>query len=813
MRMATLSSKWTTALVAVVLALWMAAGASAAPMFPDVPAEQWAHDAVASLAARGLLEGYSDGTFKGDRAASRWELALMVQRLLARMEADHALMASKADRDTVRALVDHLKDRLETLGVRIGNAEDRLSGLDRRVSELERIRFEGDVTASYQSVGIHNTGKQGTNWAADVGHLEALDFARNHKMGAIDLLNGRPLLNGSGTSTRIRAGFRLKLSEDVDAALRLAAYTSTGNPYLDAYWGVPAPYLANPFAANAIASGGAQGMNNQPWTRMVFDRFLMLHTPSKTQFTAGSIEETLMDSFVLQKVPNPNIHGKSMAAFSERVLTDRKQEKVVTLNYREDEDTYLPFFGGQVSGKARLGTDAVWEVMFSKLPFGANPTAGPGQPPVNNETVPYLYSGSLAWLLGDRGNVKLNYLSVRDSYSSIEPTPNVGNYFFWTDPISVAGQGTGQQPMRGNSFVSRQSQWSYGASVNYHFEPSYIRTVAEYGHSFYKPNADSPYTVNGTFWRLGAGWTNPANTLRVDAEYVATDPFYDPYQLYFNPVGNMALGGVAPGTPLAFSVVPLYYGGFPGSYVPFGYQLHDSGLYPNNRNGVHFSTEYRLPKERGRIELRGAWLEQNQPSTPHRDITGLIHGMPVGFIDTVFGPLNTNGLAVMETPRGVQSNLGGGFVYRFGPKLELNAQYDDFRFLRSTAFAMDTITAKKNYVNLAYNVLKVGLDYPVTRKMMLHAGYTMVGVRGYHPALNAGTYNAYNNTFVGVNAGTLLVDLTQGAPYAGFDFKISDRVTWNLEARYVTSSDHLADRVSPESFAGPQVSSEFKMKF
>ncbi|MGE0487711.1 MAG: S-layer homology domain-containing protein [Vulcanimicrobiota bacterium] len=56
----------------------------AAPLFPDVPDAHWGRDAVAALAAKGLVEGYPDGTFKGDRAASRWEVAMIVARLLAK---------------------------------------------------------------------------------------------------------------------------------------------------------------------------------------------------------------------------------------------------------------------------------------------------------------------------------------------------------------------------------------------------------------------------------------------------------------------------------------------------------------------------------------------------------------------------------------------------------------------------------------------------------------------------------------------------------------------------------------------------------
>ncbi|MCD6310059.1 MAG: S-layer homology domain-containing protein [Candidatus Eremiobacteraeota bacterium] len=58
----------------------------AAPLFPDVSTEHRGRSTVVNLAAKGLLEGYPDGTFKGDRATIRWEMAMCVVRLPAKME-------------------------------------------------------------------------------------------------------------------------------------------------------------------------------------------------------------------------------------------------------------------------------------------------------------------------------------------------------------------------------------------------------------------------------------------------------------------------------------------------------------------------------------------------------------------------------------------------------------------------------------------------------------------------------------------------------------------------------------------------------
>jgi|GEM_PF-3463835 len=70
----------------MIAALPLGAGAQVNP-FSDVRADHWAYDAIIKLAAVGLVEGYPDGTFGGDRTFTRYEMAMVFARLLARLEA------------------------------------------------------------------------------------------------------------------------------------------------------------------------------------------------------------------------------------------------------------------------------------------------------------------------------------------------------------------------------------------------------------------------------------------------------------------------------------------------------------------------------------------------------------------------------------------------------------------------------------------------------------------------------------------------------------------------------------------------------
>ncbi|HZO93814.1 MAG TPA: S-layer homology domain-containing protein [Candidatus Baltobacteraceae bacterium] len=133
--------------------------ATATP-FSDVPANHWAYQAIQSLAADGLVEGYPDGKFKGDRPLTRYEMAVIVARVIAKLQANGAGYASKADLDKLQKLMDALKDELDALGVRVTNLEDALDALDKRTKFAQSIRMHGtilDDNSSRQRYGVPQT--------------------------------------------------------------------------------------------------------------------------------------------------------------------------------------------------------------------------------------------------------------------------------------------------------------------------------------------------------------------------------------------------------------------------------------------------------------------------------------------------------------------------------------------------------------------------------------------------------------------------------------------------------------------------------
>ncbi len=119
--------------------------------FADVPSNHWAYEAIASLAADGLIDGYPDGSFKGDRPLSRYEMAAIVARVVAKIEAEGARTASKADLDKLQKLMNALKDELDALGVRMTTLEDAVASLDRRTAFAQSLSAHGTLLANGSS--------------------------------------------------------------------------------------------------------------------------------------------------------------------------------------------------------------------------------------------------------------------------------------------------------------------------------------------------------------------------------------------------------------------------------------------------------------------------------------------------------------------------------------------------------------------------------------------------------------------------------------------------------------------------------------
>ena len=110
---------------------------SAANPFTDVSADDWAYQAVASLSDEGVIDGYPDGTFRGDKHVTRYEIAQIVARLIAK---EDTLNASQ--KETLAKLSSQYANELKDLGVRIAELEKKRGATDLitelRVQSIDR---------------------------------------------------------------------------------------------------------------------------------------------------------------------------------------------------------------------------------------------------------------------------------------------------------------------------------------------------------------------------------------------------------------------------------------------------------------------------------------------------------------------------------------------------------------------------------------------------------------------------------------------------------------------------------------------------
>jgi hypothetical protein len=129
-------NKKLVASLAAAMVLGLAGTSFAANPFADVPTKHWSYDAVSKLAAAGIVEGYSDGTFKGDKTITRYEMAQIVARAIFKED-----KADKEQKALIEKLAAEYKAELDNLGVRVSTLETKADKFTINPSTL-RLRFD-----------------------------------------------------------------------------------------------------------------------------------------------------------------------------------------------------------------------------------------------------------------------------------------------------------------------------------------------------------------------------------------------------------------------------------------------------------------------------------------------------------------------------------------------------------------------------------------------------------------------------------------------------------------------------------------------
>ena len=127
-----------TALLTMAMTFAITGGVYAANPFSDVPAGHWAYNSISQLAAAGVIDGYGDDTFRGDRLMTRYEMAQIVAKA----------MAKGANVDKLAA---EFADELDALGVRVAALEKK----------QDNVRITGE--ARFHAVNVNGKGALAAN--------------------------------------------------------------------------------------------------------------------------------------------------------------------------------------------------------------------------------------------------------------------------------------------------------------------------------------------------------------------------------------------------------------------------------------------------------------------------------------------------------------------------------------------------------------------------------------------------------------------------------------------------------------------------
>jgi len=827
----------------------------AAPLFPDAPSSHWASDALRSLAARGLVEGYPDGTFKGDRSVSRWELAQIVARLLARSEGEHKTFAGREDREVLSRLALSLQEELDTLGVRVSALEDGSTRLDRRITELERITFYGTLdarmmTQTFQNEGVsdNDSGRRGGGLPGGLTYInyeEAVGTVPpglirpqvNGVLPVMDYLRGRVLNNGVGFTSRALLGVNVDISPDLDAGLELVGFSSQGNQFIDGYWGLNAPYTAHVGSANP--GDTSLPLNHQPFTRMVMDRFWLEHEPTQTKIEIGSITDLKITPLIYMGQNNANLEGPprlnfGTAARGEIALPARQtlrwelfQSRIGTRNFFQQQNYDHQVYGADL--RYSFDDKAGWlQLDYARIHDEAINGA-----PLNTGVLGFnnvAYGASTGWTPFQWVNPPGHFALQRSAFEQSQTSAaQIGLNTADTRPIPGwnGNQDNAVGVTAGGGNYGPQSQQTYGVEMGYDWEwgeNDEVGVQLNYGHSDYRSNRNSSYTSRGDALRVALSGTALARELEFDLDYLRVDPNYGPTRFRNGLIGARF--------PSVFQVAGAFH-------------AHDFVTYPFNRTGWRGELKWHFNERQGDVWIGGELFEQTRTSlydvrvTPNALGQGIptspVIGFAPGFVDYVFagyahpalyGPLSANSftpnLAPLEDNRGEQRRINLGARYRFeDPDISLKGEFRRYSYNRDSTLTPSQ-GGSQNLVDIDADTWYLELGWDLTDQHKVTLGSDIIKVTGHHDP--GGLYNAYAARTQSIDFHN--IDSTQTIPFLSFDWRPDEKTEWDFTVRRYDTTDGVSSSVTagrafdtvgssihPFEWSGWQLSSTYSLKF
>jgi len=227
--------RWFIATMVAVLCFTVTTTAFAASAYDDVPRDHWAYNALDYLTDRGVLEGYPDGFFKGDRTLTRYEFAQAIARLLDTIGPGNADEQIRIMADTLRA---EFADQLAEIGRNINEMYGTINDMDARVGDLEG-RVDDNASKIGSLENMLKGFKTGPDWHGTFRYRmqfdDYADFERFRQRIQFHLGYSKQI------NDAVKVGFRLGTGTGIDpinSNHTLGYYGDWSSPdiYLDQAW-------------------------------------------------------------------------------------------------------------------------------------------------------------------------------------------------------------------------------------------------------------------------------------------------------------------------------------------------------------------------------------------------------------------------------------------------------------------------------------------------------------------------------------------------------------------------------------------------
>ncbi|MCK8816336.1 S-layer homology domain-containing protein [Natroniella sulfidigena] len=157
--------KTITALLTLAMLVTLTVPALANP-FADVEGHHWAYDALNQVAETGIIEGYEDGTYRGEEELTRYQVAVLTARMLDEVEADN----NELEAEVVEAI-----NQLAT------EFDQELAAIDSRLTDVEVVTISGETGVEYTNVktdgdAVENPFEDEDDW----DDIDAEDFFKQY---------------------------------------------------------------------------------------------------------------------------------------------------------------------------------------------------------------------------------------------------------------------------------------------------------------------------------------------------------------------------------------------------------------------------------------------------------------------------------------------------------------------------------------------------------------------------------------------------------------------------------------------------------